>query len=166
MAIKNKEIEDKHGKEIFSWEIEGMDKYNRSFGWYIFAGLIGAALLVYAIWTANFLFAVIILMFAVVTIINEMKNQVYIGCKIMENGIILGEHHYCWKEVENFWMVYQPPDVKNLYLELQGLRPRLSIPLENQNPNKIREFLRKYVKEDLEREQEPISEYIGRVLKI
>jgi hypothetical protein len=164
--IKNKEFEDKHGKTIFSWEIEGIEKYERGVLWYVAAGLIGAALLVFSIWTANFLFAVIVLMFAVITIINEMKNQVYIECNIMENGIMLGKQHYHWKEMEDFWMVYQPPDVKTLYLELKGVRPRLSIPLNSQNPNKIREFLRKYVKEDLEREQEPISEYIGRVLKI
>jgi hypothetical protein len=164
--VKNKELEDKHGKALFEWEIESIDKYERSLIWYIVAGVIGAALLVYSVWTANFLFAVIVLMFAVITIINEMKNQVLIECKIMENGVMLGTQHYHWKEIENFWIVYQPPEIKNIYFELGGVRPRLSIHLQDQNPNKIREFLRKCVKEDLEREQEPISEYIGRVLKI
>lgn len=164
--IKNKEIEDKHGKAIFAWEIEGIEKYERPLVWYVFSGLIGAGLLVYSVWTVNFLFAVIILMFAVITILNEMRNQFIIECKMMENGIMLGDHHYRWKEMETFWIVYQPQEVKNLYLELKGIRPRLSIPLNGQNPNKIRDFLRKYVREDLEREQEPLSEYIGRVLKI
>jgi len=166
MLQNNKELEDKHGKALFSWEIEGVEKHNRSLMWYVFSGIIGAALLVYSIWTVNFLFAVIILMFAVITVINEMKGQVYVECKIMENGLIISEQHYHWKEIENFWMVYQPPYIKNIYFELKGARPRLSIPLNSQNPNKIREFLRKYVHEDLDREQEPLSEYIGRVLKI
>lgn len=166
LGMENKEIEDKHGKIIFEWELEGIGKYDRSFFWYAVVGLVGAALLVYSVLTANFLFAVIVLMFAVITIINEMRNQIFIECKIMENGIMLGTEHYHWKEMDNFWMVYQPPEVKNLYIELKGVRPRLNVNLINQNPNKIREFLRKYVREDLEREQEPLTEYLGRVLKI
>ena len=42
----------------------------------------------------------------------------------------------------------------------------LSIPLEKQNPIKIRKILLKYIDEDLDKDEESFSEILGRRLKI
>lgn len=157
----------KHGKTLICWKIQNFDKYKKSVLWYFVAGAIGIALLVYSVWTMNFLFAVIILMFAIIILLHDLRSPDEIECSVVEGGVVLGERLYKWNEFENFWIVYTPEEeVKNLYLELKGVRPRIAIPLANQNPNKIREILSKFLVEDLEQEDEPLSEYIGRVLKI
>lgn len=164
--MTNREIEKNYGKIIFVWRINDFEKYQKSFMWYVLAIIAGLGLLVYAVFTANFLFAVIILMFAVIVLIQELREPNEITCCITENGVIIGERVYKYKEFENFWIIYEPPHLKNLYLEFKGIKPRLSIPLKKQNPNDVRKFLCKYVVEDLEKEEEPLSEFIGRVLKI
>jgi len=64
-------------------------------------------------------------------------------------------------------MYYEPDEAKTLFFEFKNrVRPRLSIPLENKNPLKIRAILLKYLPEDVERENEPLSEQLSRLLKL
>ncbi|MEA3272422.1 MAG: DUF5673 domain-containing protein [Patescibacteria group bacterium] len=159
-------MEKQHGKILASWEMQDFDKYKKSILWYVIAVIAGMSMLVYAIFTANFLFAVIVLMFAIIILLHDLRSPRKIKCGITESGILLGERIYKWSEFENFWILYEPPELKNLYLELKGVRPRITVSLEKQNPNRIREILNKYLMEELEREDEPLTEYVGRVLKI
>lgn len=164
--MTKKEIEKKYGKILSFWDIQDFDKHEKSFLWYTVAGIMGIALLVYAILTMNFLFAIIILMFAIIILLHDLRTPNLIKCALTETGILIGERFYKFNEFENFCILYKPPELKNLYLEFKGIRPRITISLNKQNPNIIRKILNKYLMEDLEREDEPISEYVGRVLKI
>ena len=43
---------------------------------------------------------------------------------------------------KSFFIIYQPPEVKSLYFEFKALtKPRLVIPLKDQNPVEIRKTL-------------------------
>ena len=68
----------------------------------------------------------------------------------------------------NFSVVYKPKqEIKNLYFEFQNsIKPRLSIPLNNINPINIREYLLKYLKEDLTRKNIPVSEELAKLFRI
>ncbi|NQU83795.1 MAG: hypothetical protein HQ536_03725 [Parcubacteria group bacterium] len=164
--MDKKEIEKKYGKVLFFWDIHDFDKYEKTILWYVIAGILGIITLAYSIWTMNFLFAVIILMFAVIILLHDLRVPNLIKCSITETGIVFGSNLYKYSEFENFWILYEPPEIKNLYFEFKGIKPRISIPLEKQDPNKIREILGKYLEEDLDKEGEPVTEYIGRILKI
>ena len=64
-------------------------------------------------------------------------------------------------------MYYEPDEAKTLFLEFKsGVRPRLAIPLQNKNPLKIRSILLAHLPEDVEREDEPLSEQLIRLLKL
>ena len=64
-------------------------------------------------------------------------------------------------------MIYEPPEVKNLYIEFKNvLRPRLGIPLQNEKPLEIRDLLLKHLPENKEREHEPISDGLSRFFKL
>jgi len=150
-----------------SWKIPEYREYNRSKKWYIIAIIILIALLFWAIITSNFLFAIILIVAGITFSMHDRKKAQEINFDIQENGITIGEKKYSYNSFTNFWMYYEPDEAKTLFLEFKNkIRPRLSIPLLNKNPLKIRAILLKYLPEDIEKENEPLSEQLSRLLKI
>ena len=158
---------DQPKNEPISWPFKEYEKYDRSRNWYLATIIICAAILIYAIWNRNYLFAFIIIMFGIIMAIKHRFEPADILFEINHKGIQLGQKHYPYSELSNFWIIYEPPTVKNLYFSLKsGLNPELSIPLADQNPLKVKSFLRQYLEEDLDQENEPASEAISRLLKL
>lgn len=152
---------------LISWKIQEFEKHQKSRLWYIGAGIVMLVFLIYCVKTANFLFAVILLMAAVIVIIYDLRETEEVEFAITSAGIQFGDRIYPYDEFGRFWIVYEPSEVKKLYLEFtSAVRPRLAIPLNDEDPNKIRETLLNYVHEDLEEKDEPVTDYLGRVLKI
>ena len=154
-------------QDVFVWEAPLFERHERSKRWYLFMSLIALALTGYAIWTANFPFAFIILLAAIIMVIagNKQPDQVLI--QIGENGVVWNGTFHPFQEIQTFGIVYQPPGVKVLYLEKNNLlKPRLRIPLGEQNPLEIREHLKQYVREDLDLRDEHFSDIVGRLLRI
>ncbi|KKU49315.1 MAG: hypothetical protein UX68_C0001G0063, partial [Parcubacteria group bacterium GW2011_GWA2_46_9] len=71
------------------------------------------------------------------------------------------------KDLKSFWIIYEPPEVKMLYFDFKNAwRPRLPIPLQDENPIEVRRLLLKYLEEDLSRESEPTSDALSRLLRL
>ena len=157
-----------YGDAIIDWQIPEFDKHERTKKWYITASIAALVLLLYSFISANFLFAVIIIITALVIILNDKKEPNKIKVSLTDEGIMIGKKFYDYDEIENFSIVYKPrQEIKNLYFEFKSaLRHRLSIPLENTNPITIRKALLKYLKEDLERTDQPLSEALAKMFKL
>ena len=155
------------GKIIYEWTVREYEQYERGRGWYIMMGVASLALLIYAVVTANYLFSLVIMLFGIILIMHELQEpqEVYFG--ITESGIILGKKYYRYSELGNFWIVYNPPEVKNLYFSINNvLKHRLQVPLLDYDPRAIRDYLNQYLTEDLDQEEEPLSDRLARLLKI
>ena len=154
--------------KTISWDIEEYEGHERGFVWYFLAGLINVIFVTYAFWSNNFLFAVIVIITSFVIILHDSGEPSEIPFSITYEGISLGENFYDFDEIKNFAIVYKPnQNLKRLYIEFNALlRNRLSIPLYDQDPLIIRENLLKYLPEDLERKDEPISEVFSKTFKI
>lgn len=150
-----------------SWTFPEYVRHERTRGWYIMAVLVAGAMLAYALLTSNWLFALIIIMVGMVLVINHRSEPATVAIAITADGLKLGAKEYKYSEFSKFWIIYQPPEIKSLYLEFKsGVRPRLTISLEKENPLQVKSFLREYLEEDLEQEAEPFSETMGRIFKI
>ncbi len=161
------EVHSEHGKAVFEWTVPKYARHHRSKLWYVVAIVIGAVLLLTALRSGNFLFAVIIVMFAVIMVLNSLQEPEEMRVAFTERGLVWGEHYHPYIDIRVFWIVYQPPQIKNIYIEFKSItKPRLLVPLGEQDPVAIREFLKKVVREDTTRNDEPLSDYLGRVLKI
>ena len=69
--------------------------------------------------------------------------------------------------IDSFFIIYQDVGLKNLYFDFKNpLRGRLVIDLDGLDAVKIREYLLQFLKEDLGREAEPLSEQLRRFLRI
>lgn len=152
---------------IFStWEIPEFIKYEHSRRWYLIASALLLACIIYALATQNYLFAVVLLLIAIIFIFHELRDPTPVHFGITDKGIIFRGFLYPYKELRAFWIIYDPGTSKNIYFEFNSLTmPRMAIPLEEQDPVEIRATLRRFLKEDLSKEEEPLSELIGRVLK-
>lgn len=166
MEEKNKPIN--YGQEMFSWLVDEFVKHERNSAWYIKAIIAAFLLLLFSFWTSNFLFAVIIIIFALIVILHHDREPDKVKISLTDQGVIIGQKFYDFDEIKNFSIVYKPDiDAKNLYFEFKNaLRQRLSIPLEKENPLPIRENLLKYLPEDKERTDTPLSEVLSKILKL
>jgi hypothetical protein len=123
--------------------------------------------LIYAVVSANFLFALIIIMFSLVTYLSSVSEPKQIRFAITDSGIVLGRSFYMYKDISRYWFIYEPPEVRSLYFEFKNsLRPRVTIDLGDTNPNQVRQVLGNFVREDFNEDDEPFADFVGRVLKI
>lgn len=155
------------GTTILSWKTPEFPAYKRGRLWFIIAIIAALALLVQAFLTTNYIFMIVILMFAIIIALTTIRSPELVEVCITETGILHHKNFVPYRDVERFWIVYQPPVVQNLYLDLKGgIRSRLTIDLQKQNPIELREALLEHVSEDIDRTDEPITDFIGRLLKL
>ncbi len=153
--------------EYIGWDFFEHKKYERGTLWYVCAAIISLGLLIYAVISANFLFAFIIILFALVTYLASLGEPAKSRFAVTEGGIRIGTRNYPFREIRRFWFIYEPPTVKTLYLETKSMtEPRITVDLEHNNPNDIRGILARFVREDISEAEEPFTDYIGRILKI
>lgn len=153
-------------QELIAWEFLERPRYQRGRLWYLLMLLAGVGLLIYAVYSANFLFALIVIMFALVIYVTTAIEPRSTRFAVTENGLEIGERIYSYRDIDRFWFYYDPP-IKSLYVHLRGtLAPRLKIDLVDQDPNAVREALNQFVPEDLEEVDEPLSDILSRLLKI
>lgn len=154
-------------KTIIEWLIPEYREHTRSRRWYLAAGGILVLLLTYSLLTANFLFALIIIIASLIVVLQDKHQAPKITFSVTEDGIGLGKDFFDYPKLQSFWLYYEPDEAKTLFLEFKNrVRPRLAIPLLNKNPLLIREQLLKFLVEDITKENEPVSEQLSRLLKI
>ena len=154
--------------ETINWEVPEYETHERTRNWYMIAAIIGVLLLVYCVITSNFLFAGIVLIGAMIIILTDGKEPAKVQIRLTDGGIEVGHKIYDYDEIKDFSIVYKPKlGVKNLYFEFKTVtKPRLSIPLLDRDPLIIRDKLLKYLQEDLERTDQPLSEGLAKMFKL
>jgi len=156
------------GRQLFSWKVLERENYQHSRQWMLAFGLIAFGLLIIAILTNNYMFALVILLVSFIIIFNEHEEPRKLDFVIGTEGIMLADKFYDYDEFKSFSVLYKPAqDLKALYFDFRSIWHRdLIIPLFDNNPLPIRENLLKYLKEDLERTDESLDEVIGKILKL
>jgi len=155
------------GEILLEWTFPEYAKTTRSRLWYLVGAVILGLLVLYAVLTVNYLFAVILVLAVLIILYQYFQEARHIVVKIGEDGIILDNKFYPWKILRSFWFAYEPPTIKYLYVETKKQVQRyLPIPLEDVNPLNIREILLNYIDEDLEKDEEELDDTLARILKI
>lgn len=161
------DMPDDIGNSHVEWQFPEFAKEERSRAWYIAAAVILGLLLLFAVYTANFLFAIILLLSVFVIVYQFFQAPRNVPVVIGEDGIIVDKRFYPYKELKSFWIIYEPPHSKYLYLDFKSqIKKSLPVPLEDANPLAVREALLNYLIENLEEEDEHLGETLSRVLKI
>lgn len=154
------------GNPLYEWTFPEYQKFSRGRLWYTIMIGLGVLFVVYGMVTGNFLFSLIIALFAIILFLQQHQNPHDISFAITDLGIIVGNRFYEYRELDGFYIIYNPP-AKTLFFETKNLlKPLLSIPLQDQNPLDLRFALLEFLPEDLEKDEEPASELASRNWKI
>jgi len=166
--MQNLDENTEFGNILKSWDVPEFESHKRSKGWYITAIIAAFLMLIFALFTANFLFAVIIIISAYIIILHDNRTPDMVKFSITDEGVIIGRRFHDYDEIKNFSILFKPTQkLSNIYFEFNSqIKQRLSVPMINENPLQIREILLKYLSEDLERVNEPLSEQLSRLLKL
>lgn len=157
---------DQFGNTYYSWSVPERPHYERGPFWYLAVFVVGIALLIYSVVTANFLFALIIMMFVLILYLTNMKEARDVEFLVTDMGIMMGDTFYPYKDIRRYWFIYDPPEIKKLYVEFKSsLSPRLSIEMKDMNPNLVRQVLSQFVIEDFSEDEEPLSDFLARIFK-
>ena len=155
------------GDILHEWTIQMYDSHDRSNLWYILMIGLGLILVIYGVFTGNFLFSLIIILFSIIIFLQSHQEAPQIPFCITELGIVVGGKFYEYSEFDNFYIIYKPPYVKTLFLETKSLlQPVLKIPLLDNNPIEVKHSLREFLTEDMEKEEEPLADRAARNWKI
>jgi len=166
--------------QYLRWPVPEYKKHDRSRNWYILAGLFALICLFFSFFSfsgwrlvflglgSNFLFALIIIMATIVMIINDSQEPLQVEFELGPEGVKIGRKFYDYDDFKNFSVLYKPKEsVKNLYFEYKNtMHPRLSVPLRRMDALTVRNFLIRYLDEDLERTTPPLSEQLTKLLKL
>lgn len=151
----------------FVWESPAYERYERGPRWYGLMGLAALLLTGYAVWTGNFLFAFLILFAAIILVLAGNEHPPHVLVQVGRNGVVWNNDFLSFDAVHHFAIIYQPPDVKVLYIQPKSLlRPRMRIHLGSQDPLALREHLKQFVDEDLELEDEHATDMLARIFRI
>lgn len=151
------------GEILHEWTVQEYNKHERGAVWYAVITALGLLLVIYALATGNFLFALIIILFAIIMFLQHHQEPSQVLFQITDLGVTVGRKFYVYSEFEDFYIIYNPPEVKTLYLNPKNaLRPLLRVPLLDINPVEIKHCLREFLPEDLEKEEEPLSDRAAR----
>ena len=105
-----------YGELLANWEFPEYTKIERNKWWYISFVILSISMLVYSYFTENPLFGLIIIIFIILYTIMERKDPSEVQILILEDGMIIGEKFIEYKEIKEFYIIYQPPTIKNLYI--------------------------------------------------
>lgn len=155
------------GDLLFEWNVNEYEHYDRPKQWYVVVGTIAVALVLFGIFTNNFLFTLIILLAGIIVYLQSAQPPITVPVAIAERGVILGRRFYSYDEFTEFYIVFIPDQVKTLYFETKSaLQPRVQIDIEAVDAVSLRKVLLQYLEENFEKEEEPMSEQMRKMWRI
>jgi len=147
---KNKMEETK----LLSWQAPEFVYYEKDTKWFVGLGAIAGFLMLYFLFTKNFMVVLLFLILALVTISYALKKPPIINVAITRRGIYVAKKFYPFKHLESFHILYEPPEVKILNLKSKkSFLPYITVPLGEQNPLGVKKVLDKYLIEELDKEE-------------
>lgn len=155
------------GQPLMNWDFPEFIKYERTHWWYIISFVFLSGLLVYSLVVFNYLFAVILIMFAFILTMHHYQEPHTVNFLITDQGVIVGTKFFPYEELEAFWIVYDPPISKRLLFRKKNIaKSRIIIPLQDADPLEVRAHLEKFLPEDVDDPDDTLSDVIGRLFKI
>lgn len=151
---------------VLSFQAPEYIQHQKSALWFVVAALIGAALVFYGLATDGWTFSVAILVFAATYYLFHKEKPPVVTVKISKMGIKVGRHIFPYTSIKNFWIVYDPPLVKKLYLRMRArVQPDVYVSLEDVDPAELRHALSGHIKEAHGR-TEPFADVLARLFKL
>lgn len=155
------------GDVAYEWEVNEYEQYKRGPWWHVIMILMALSLIVYGMFSGNFLLSLLIILAAIIFFMQSYQEPQKLSVAITNLGFVVGSKFFPYDELDEFYLIYKPPSVKKLFIKQKSpWRPMLRIPLLQENPIEIRALLKDYLNEDLETEDEPFTDTLSRTWRL
>lgn len=149
---------------VLSWETDEFNYYQKSKLWFLIGGLIFFLLVGYFIISEQIITSITFILLGVTVYIFSIKKPRKITCSIGYNGISVDKFTYPFKDINSFWIFFEPPEFKVISLKhKKAYLPHIQIPFGDEDPIKIRKALIRFLPE--EEQEESFSDRAARYLK-
>jgi len=146
------------------WITPEFEHQEKNKSWFLISGLIAAGLFLWAIFTKNFLFALLIVLGYFSLSVHAVKKPKEIKVMITPRGVKIDRVLYEYDSLKSFWIFYDPPRTRELSLKSRKrIMPYIKIPLGEMNPVKVRQTLIKYIPE--RKQDESLIDNLAKNLK-
>lgn len=156
-------IEEYSQDVLAHWRAPEHEMSERGEKWNLYAALILVAIIGYAIYTNSPIMAITFILIGIVGYIFLNIKPKILDFKITEEGIMAGKEIYDFDNLKSFWIFYDPPRRKIISLYTKGrLTPFVHIPLDQEDPVKIREILMEHIPE--KKQDDGLSDIFERLM--
>jgi len=132
--------------------------------WFIIFGVLSLGLIGFSIYTRNLMTIITFVLISVIALFFALQRPQLVTFKLTSTGISANRIFYPYRNIKKFWIVYGS-QAKALHFEtIAYLNSQVSLELGKQDPLEVRQFLKKYLPEDLDKE-EPFADILARRLK-
>lgn len=149
---------------ILEWAAPERPPHNRDKRWYLIAGVVTLLLLVYALWTQAWTFAVVIVLLAAVYGLIHNKPPITHTVAIVPQGLKWDREQIPWSDLRAFWML-QGPGYVELHIARKKAGGHLVIQTGDCVPADIASALAQFIPPIVDR-RENILDYIIRICKL
>ncbi len=153
-------------KDPFIWEAPEYYFQEKSTDWYWAVGIIGVSISILAVIFSNVLFALLILLSTFALALFGSKQPHTVRFEVSKKGVMIGSALYPFGTLDSFWVednrhVGHPS--KLIIKSRKLIVPLIAIPLDEVNPEEIRDFLMDHLLENhhVEPLGQKILEYFG-----
>lgn len=134
--------------EKVTWKTSGHRRHDRGLAWYLVMAGIAVALILYALRDGSWSFAIAILVFLGVYHLIHHEEPKEFEVILSHDGITFDVSHIPFSNLNAFQIFEPAPFYRVLRLRPHSrLKPDFEIPLSDQDPEEIRQFLASYLRE-------------------
>ncbi len=149
---------------LLDWNAEEFSYYEKSRTWFLIGGAIFFLVVGYFTITKQITTALTFLLLGLTIYIFSLKKPRKIRCQITNHSISADTAIYYFKEIESFWIFYEPPEFKVISLKhKKPYLPLIQIPLGETDPILVRRSLLQFLHE--EEQEEGFSDKMARFLR-
>lgn len=146
-----------------SWHAPDFIKQEQSTDWYWAVGVITIALAVAGFVFGNVLFGILVIVASFALVLQSSRDPEIHEFVVSRKGVKANNILYPYSSLHSFWVENNPHEQKILLQSEKSWMPYIVIPIEDVDPEEIRDFMIQYLPE--EEHQEPLAqkimEYLG-----
>jgi len=139
-----------------TWRAEEFEYFEKNVDWFWAVGIISVGLAVFSIISGNLLFGILIIIGAFSLSIHAVKRPRVINFELNQTGVVIDKKMYLYNTLESFWIIEHGKKI--MIKSKKALVPYLILPFENIEPEYLRDYLIKYMKE--EEMSEPLAHIV------
>ncbi len=154
------------GRPFYQFDTRLKPYGKRSRAWYVLISIFFAGVIALNIYLAYYMSAIVLVLLATLLFVSASQKNHKIKVSLYTNGLKLDNKFYPWMDFENFWILYEPPGLKQLHLKRHSkVIGELIIELLDEHPLKIRDLLLPLLPEDATKEERNID-FLSRTFKL